>query len=195
MAPAGHDPDDWFDEPGVPDAWTSRVDRLARARQAQPAPNAEADDWISATAPRAPRVRRRVRAPAVLLAALVLALLFGVLVAAGVFSTGSGKPGAVVTAHTPTTARTPTAPATTTPAKPAVVVPSSTLKPGDSGTQVKLLQRALADAGYSPGAIDGSYGPGTEDAVRRFQEAHGLAADGVAGPQTRAALVSAVRPG
>ena len=53
---------------------------------------------------------------------------------------------------------------------------------------VRGLQRRLAQAGYSPGPIDGVFGPATEHAVRRYQAAHGLPVNGVAGPRTIARL-------
>lgn len=55
---------------------------------------------------------------------------------------------------------------------------------------VRALQWWLAHRGDSPGPLDGRYGPLTERAVRRFQLAHGLVPDGIAGPRTVAALVS-----
>jgi peptidoglycan hydrolase-like protein with peptidoglycan-binding domain/tetratricopeptide (TPR) repeat protein len=54
--------------------------------------------------------------------------------------------------------------------------------PGSNG--VRGLQQQLRADGYSPGPIDGRYGPRTSNAVRRFQAAHGLHVDGVAGPRT-----------
>ena len=60
---------------------------------------------------------------------------------------------------------------------------------------MKLLQRALAHLGYSPGAIDGQYGPSTKDAVLRFQRAGGLTADGILGPETLRALTRALKNG
>lgn len=54
----------------------------------------------------------------------------------------------------------------------------------DGSGPVRALQRRLARAGFRPGPVDGLYGPLTEQAVRRFQLAHGLSVDGVAGPQT-----------
>jgi peptidoglycan hydrolase-like protein with peptidoglycan-binding domain len=53
---------------------------------------------------------------------------------------------------------------------------------------VRALQRRLARAGYSPGPIDGIFGPATERAVRRYQATHGLRVNGVAGPRTIARL-------
>ncbi len=59
---------------------------------------------------------------------------------------------------------------------------------------VRILQRRLALAGYSPGPIDGRYGPLTAEAVRRFQAAHGLPANGIAGVKTLARISQTVRP-
>src|SRR3954454_4494887 len=50
------------------------------------------------------------------------------------------------------------------------------------GTSVSDLQRALGIR------VDGTFGPQTARAVRRFQRRHGLTADGVVGPATWAAL-------
>ena len=52
----------------------------------------------------------------------------------------------------------------------------------DRGGGVRALQRRIGVA------ADGVFGPGTEAALKRWQEAHGLVADGIAGPQTRAEL-------
>jgi peptidoglycan hydrolase-like protein with peptidoglycan-binding domain len=57
--------------------------------------------------------------------------------------------------------------------------------------RVRALQHRLVVAGELPGPIDGRYGPRTEQAVIRFQAAHGLPVDGIAGPVTLAALGSA----
>ena len=61
-----------------------------------------------------------------------------------------------------------------------------TLSQGMAGDDVRQLQ--IRVAGW-PGfgghiAIDGDFGPATRSAVIRFQQAYGLGADGIAGPQT-----------
>ena len=61
------------------------------------------------------------------------------------------------------------------------------LRRRDGGDEVRSLQRRLDREGYSAGAVDGRYGPRTENAVRRFQTARGLRVDGIAGPLTLAA--------
>jgi peptidoglycan hydrolase-like protein with peptidoglycan-binding domain len=43
---------------------------------------------------------------------------------------------------------------------------------------IKGLQRELKRAGHDPGEIDGKIGPSTKQALKRFQEAHGLSATG-----------------
>ena len=62
------------------------------------------------------------------------------------------------------------------------------LKRGDSGDDVRVLQQGLVCYGAMTGGVDGSYGPATENAVKKVQEAEGLAVDGVAWPQTRGYL-------
>ena len=63
-----------------------------------------------------------------------------------------------------------------------------TLRKGDQGVEVVMLQEALASLGYLTTASDGIYGTGTATAVRSFQSANGLDADGIAGRQTQALL-------
>lgn len=62
------------------------------------------------------------------------------------------------------------------------------LKRGDQGDDVRKLQAALTDAGYELGKIDGDFGIRTQRAVVCFQFEHSLEVDGIAGPQTQAAL-------
>ncbi|MBR1606190.1 MAG: peptidoglycan-binding protein [Clostridia bacterium] len=62
---------------------------------------------------------------------------------------------------------------------------------GSAGESVKALQRALISLGYLTGAADGIYGTKTYLAVKAFQTAAKLTADGMAGQQTLTALESA----
>ena len=68
------------------------------------------------------------------------------------------------------------------------------LQLNSSGPDVVALQQALQAAGFSPGAIDGSFGPGTEAAVLAFQLSEAIAADGIVGPNTASALGLATIP-
>ena len=64
---------------------------------------------------------------------------------------------------------------------------SGTIKRGDKGNGVKAVQYALKQLGYDIGSsgVDGSFGPATEKAVKRFQSAMGLTSDGKVGPKTK----------
>ena len=62
------------------------------------------------------------------------------------------------------------------------------MKPNMKGEDVKNIQQALANQGFSPGSVDGIYGAKTEAAVESFQRSKGLAVDGIVGPNTVAAL-------
>ena len=64
----------------------------------------------------------------------------------------------------------------------------TTLKKGDTGNDVVLLQQALAQLGLLTSAADGIYGTGTMTAVRKFQQANGLDVDGIAGAKTQEVL-------
>lgn len=66
-----------------------------------------------------------------------------------------------------------------------------TLKLGSSGPDVQALQQKLKDLGFDPNGVDGNFGPGTDKAVRAFQQANGLGVDGIVGPGTQAALDAA----
>jgi hypothetical protein len=68
------------------------------------------------------------------------------------------------------------------------------LRQGGSGEDVRTVQHLLNQHGANV-AADGQFGSGTTTAVRSFQSAKGLSADGVVGPQTWAALIVTVRPG
>jgi|GEM_PF-4775398 len=65
-----------------------------------------------------------------------------------------------------------------------------TVKSGDSGASVEQLQYELQRLGYRC-TVDGSFGPGTETALKQFQRQHHLKADGVAGVKTLTALFEA----
>ncbi len=59
---------------------------------------------------------------------------------------------------------------------------------GSSGQEVINIQAKLYNWGYYNGVVDGDYGYQTYSAVKYFQAKNGLTVDGVAGPETLAAL-------
>ena len=62
------------------------------------------------------------------------------------------------------------------------------LKLDSRGDDVRVLQSRLKAQGFDPGPVDGAFGSQTDQAVRLFQQASGLAVDGVVGQQTWQAL-------
>ena len=60
----------------------------------------------------------------------------------------------------------------------------ATIESGQRGDRVRLLQAALKKTGYYSGALDGSFGSGTLQAVISFQRSAGLTQDGKAGTKT-----------
>jgi peptidoglycan hydrolase-like protein with peptidoglycan-binding domain len=58
------------------------------------------------------------------------------------------------------------------------------LKKGSKDPAVRDLQEALKALGHDPGAIDGVFGAKTETAVKAFQAAREIPADGVVGKVT-----------
>jgi hypothetical protein len=187
--PRSPDPDDWFAEPDRAPARRARSSARAAA-----APTEE--DWIGDD-PRPRRARPAAFAAYLPDGWLPIAAGAGVLVVILIawlaFSGGGSKPPQPTT--TAQAATTPAPPTTTQATVPAVPAPSTTLKPGDTGTDVKRLQRALVQLGYTVGTIDGDYGTGTKTAVEQFQTASNLTADGIFGAATRTALVAALKSG
>ena len=65
---------------------------------------------------------------------------------------------------------------------------ASTLKYGSSGDEVKKLQETLNASGNYNLATDGKFGAKTQEAVKAYQKANGLAVDGIVGTNTWGAL-------
>lgn len=71
-------------------------------------------------------------------------------------------------------------------------VPAGVIRKGDTGAAVRWLQTQLAALGYlRKTEIDGDFGKITLGGLLAFQFENGLLVDGVCGPLTKAALVSA----
>jgi hypothetical protein len=189
--PSGPGYDDWFDEPELPTETQSGANRGVYEDAEEVWVLPEDEDT------RTPGQREVViggrsftTTQVAIISLCILAVIIAILAAAGVFagSKTAAPPVSTPTVRPPATTAN-TATVNTTPASAA---PSTTLKPGDTGQQVKVLQRALATLGFSPGTPDGDYGPATQIAVEKFQVAKHLAEDGVVGPATLAALQKAL---
>jgi hypothetical protein len=165
---AGPPEDEWF----LPDPSLSPDEQRGSTEDQwlvddDPAPRSAAfDPWALAS-------------PAVL-ALIGLAVVF--------FGSDGPAPSPPITVASPPVRRpvTPTTVSVSPPSSPNA--PTTTLKPGDSGSQVKVLQRELVALGFAVGAIDGLYGQATTKAVANFQRAHHLTPDGIVGPLTLVAL-------
>lgn len=69
--------------------------------------------------------------------------------------------------------------------------PNAKLVRGDKGPDVEVLQKLLNRHGAKPEIkVDGSFGSGTESAVREFQKKEGLTPDGRVGKLTKERLQS-----
>jgi hypothetical protein len=190
--PRGPGYDDWFDEPELPTETQSGVNRGVQEDPEEVWVLPEDEEGRSSGQREFVIAGRTLTMTQVAIIALsILAIIFAILAALGVFngSKAAAPPVPTTPARTITkTVQTSTAASTT----PAAAAPQQTLSPGDTGSQVKTLQRALAALGYSAGKPDGDYGPSTQNAVERFQVAKGLNEDGVVGPATLAALQKAL---
>jgi len=190
-APHGPGYDDWFDEPEPPTETQSAANRgvYEDVEEVWVLPE---EEEAGSTGQREIVIagRRLTMTQVAIIALSILAIIFAILAAAGVFSGAKATAPPVTSLPKHVTVTVPaTTPANTTPSAQA---PTQALKPGDTGAQVKTLQQALASLGYSTGTPDGDYGPATQVAVERFQVAKGLAEDGVVGPATLAALQKAM---
>jgi N-acetylmuramoyl-L-alanine amidase len=66
--------------------------------------------------------------------------------------------------------------------------PGTSVRLGDKGENVKLIQQKLNSLGIDSGPVDGSFGSKTLSAVLIFQKVRGLEVDGRVGPKTWAEL-------
>ncbi|NJO08468.1 MAG: hypothetical protein HC873_01115 [Leptolyngbyaceae cyanobacterium SL_1_1] len=82
----------------------------------------------------------------------------------------------------------PSTPATSTTSS-AAPVELPILRRGMYGPAVARLQQRLQGLGFYNGAIDGIFGPGTEQAVQQAQQQYRLSPDGIVGSATWSALL------
>jgi peptidoglycan hydrolase-like protein with peptidoglycan-binding domain len=109
----------------------------------------------------------------VILAVITGAVLLAIQPGDGFPSSASSSSGSGGTTVTTTVTTLPAATTTT-------VAAHQTIQEGTPNTsETTLLQQQLNAHGYNVGTPDGSFGPATTDAVKKFQTANGLPATGV----------------
>lgn len=69
------------------------------------------------------------------------------------------------------------------------IVSANPLRSGSRNEAVRVLQRKLGETGFDAGTPDGIFGKMTTRAVKQYQRAHNLKADGIVGPSTWVKLV------
>jgi peptidoglycan hydrolase-like protein with peptidoglycan-binding domain len=167
--------------PTMPVTVRPRRARARRPRRTLKSDLARLTNLLAGQSPRLPLGKTALLAAGLFLAILALVLL----VVRPLAGDGSAGPPQRPAAK----AKLTEVPAVNAPAKP------RTLEPGDRTPAVADLQTALGALGFYSALIDGVYGDSTGAAVLAFQTAHGLSADGVAGPTTMEALAEAVGAG
>ncbi|MGV8073839.1 MAG: L,D-transpeptidase family protein [Syntrophobacteraceae bacterium] len=65
------------------------------------------------------------------------------------------------------------------------IVGGATLRMGESGNEIRQLQKRLQQEDFYDGKITGTFDSATQEAVRKFQRAHLIDADGAVGRKTR----------
>jgi hypothetical protein len=76
-----------------------------------------------------------------------------------------------------------------------LIVDDIFMREGSRGTRVGTVQKFLNLYFEEQSSVDNQYGPGTLRRVREFQEAEGLEADGLAGPQTYEKMIEIMEQG
>lgn len=93
-------------------------------------------------------------------------------------------PPPVTEAPTPSPEPTPSPTPSPVPTESPVPTVYPTIRKGDRGDIVMILQQRLINLGYLSGKADGDFGSRTQQALKDYQVVQGLAEDGIAGPKT-----------
>ena len=72
----------------------------------------------------------------------------------------------------------------------AVEIESAPVSASKTIKTARDIQRALKNAGYYDGPVDGKLGPKSRKAIKEFQSDKGLKVDGIAGTKTKTALAA-----